>query len=166
MLNTYGLRSINTDTFNLKWQTGYTYPQAARNVVVTLLKVHNLTLNVLGYIPGVSVVSGSFRIGTGLLMCAATLAIGERDAQTGVIIGHWYDEALLTGAAQVGRGILEAFVPFGSMVNLTLDSVGTALNAAVEVGHALVCPECMGYTTNGPYPDPSYPLPFAFLHLV
>ena len=105
IINTYGLRSINTDTFNLKWHTNYVYPQQARNVVVTLLKVHNLTSNILGYIPGVSVVSGCVRMGTGLLMCAVTLGVGERDAMQGVIIGHWYDECLLTGITQIGRGV-------------------------------------------------------------
>ena len=103
-MNTYGLRSINTDTFNLKWHTNYVYPQQARNAVVTFLRVHNLTLNVLGYIPGVSVVSGCVRMATGSVMCATTLAVGERGATQGAIIGHWYDECLLTGITQIGRG--------------------------------------------------------------
>jgi len=165
-MNTYGLRSVNTDTFNLKWHTNYTYPQEARNVVVTLLKVHNLTLNILGYIPGISVVSGSLRIGTGLLMCVVTLAVGERDAEQGVIIGHWYDEALFTGVSQIGRGIFEAFVPFGRTVNAILDSIGTVWNLGKELGNASVCPGCMQYANHRPYPDPKYPLPFSLLHLV
>src|ERR1700722_17342343 len=99
-MNTYGLRSINTDTFNLKWHTNYVYRQQTRNALVTFLKVHNLTLNILGYIPGVSIVSGCVRIGTGLFMCDITLTVGERNAKQGAIIGHWYDEALLTGITQ------------------------------------------------------------------
>jgi hypothetical protein len=54
-MNAYGLRSINTDTFNLKWHINYMYPQQTRNALVTFLKVPHLTLNILGYIPGVSV---------------------------------------------------------------------------------------------------------------
>jgi len=164
-MNTYGLNSINNATFNLKWHTNYVYPQPVRNAVVTFLKVHNLILNILGYIPGVSVISGCLRIGSGLLMCVVTLAIGERDAIQGAIIGHWYDEALLTGIAQVARGILEAFVPFGWIANASLDVVGTASNFGKQLTVASTCAGCMGYTNHGPHPDPKYPFPFWLLHL-
>lgn len=92
--------------------------------------------------------------------------LGERDALQGIIIGHWYDEALLTGITQVGRGIFEAFVPFGRAVNAALDFVSTILNIRKELGNASVCARCMGYTNHRPYPVSKYSLPFLFLHLV
>ena len=164
-MNTYGLRSINTNTFNLKWHTNYVYPQQVRNALVTFLKVHNLTLNILGYIPGVSVVSGCVRMKTGLIMCAVTLAIGERNATEGKIIGHWYDEALLTGITQIARGALEAFVPFGWVANASLDTIATIYNVRKELSASSLYIRYMQYDHHGPYPDPEYPFPFWLLHL-
>lgn len=164
-MNTYGLHSINTHTFNLKWHTNYTYPQQLRNIVVTLFRVHNFSLNILGYIPGVSFVSGCVRMGTGLLMCAVTLKIGDRNATEGAIIGHWYDEALRTGVTQIARGALEAFVPFGRIVNGVFDVVGTICNLTGEAVAASVCTGCMGYENHGPHPDVNYSGILMFLKL-
>jgi hypothetical protein len=165
-MNTYGLFSIGTQTFNLRWHTNYAYPKQARDVLVTILKTHNLMLKILGYIPVVSTISGCARIGTGLLMCGVTLAVGDRNATQGAIIGHWYDEALLTGVTQIGRGILEAFVPFGRIANASLDTIATVWNIGQELANASVCPGCMGYKNHGPYPAPKYPFPLSLLHLV
>lgn len=164
-MNTYGLHSINIDTFNLKWHTNYWYPRDQRNILVTFLKIHNLTLNILGYIPGVSLYSGSVRIATGIAICAITLAIGERHARRGAIIGHWYDEALLTGITQIARGILEAFVPYGHAVNASLDVIATFFNLGTEISNVSVCPGCVHFDNHGPHPDPEYPFPFWLLHL-
>jgi len=164
-MNTYGLRSINTDTFNLRWHTNYQYPQPARNTLVTFFKVHNLTLNILGYIPGVSTVSGCIRMGTGAIMLAYTLAVGDRNASEGVIIQHWYDEALQTGGVQITRGFTEAIVPFGRTANFFLDVIGTICNLGREVSNASVCQGCMGFKNHGPYPDPDYPFPVSILHI-
>lgn len=165
-MNTYGARSVNNETLNLRSHTNYVYPKEVRDVVVTGLKIHNLILNILGYIPGVAVVSGCLRIGTGLLMCAFTLAVGERDAEQGVIIGHWYDECLLTGITQMGRGVLEAFVPFGRIANASLDGIATILNVAKELNNASACNGCGRYRNHRPHPDPEYPFPFSLLNLV
>jgi hypothetical protein len=169
MLNTFGLRSINTGTFNLGYHTNYTYPRQARNLVVTLLRAHNLCLNILGYIPGVATFSGCARMLTGASICLLTLSVGERDAQQGVIIGHWYDEALNTGVAQVARGATEAFMPYGRIVNLSLDVIGTisnlineATNVSDKVSGCQCCPE---FSNHGPYPDPNYPSVFGLLYL-
>ncbi|WP_075882684.1 hypothetical protein [Candidatus Protochlamydia sp. W-9] len=165
-MNTYGLRSINTDTFNLKWHTNYKYPRQVRNTLVTFLKIHNLTLNILGYIPGVSIVSGCVRMGSGLMMCAVTLAVGERNATRGAIIGHWYDEALLTGITQIARGALEAFVPFGWIANVSLDAIATIYNVNKEINVTSACTGCMEGVNHEPYPNPKYPFPFWLLYLV
>jgi hypothetical protein len=162
-MNTYGIHSINIDTFNLKWHTNYVYPQQARNALVTFLKVHNLTLNILGYMPGSSIVSGCVRIGTGLSMCTVTLAIGERDAtQAGM---HWYDEALLTGLTQIARGALESLVPCGWFVNASIDAIATINNIRREPSAISTCSGCVQYVSHGPHPDPKYPFPFLLLDL-
>jgi hypothetical protein len=165
-MNTFGLRSINADTFNLKWHTNYVYPQAGRDVVLSLLRIHNLTLNILGYIPGISFFSGCTRMVTGLLFTATTLAIGDRNARAGIIIGHWYDEALLTGIAQIARDALEALAPFGRIINATLDITATFYNLAREFSQVPICPEeCEEYLNHHRYSDPEYPLPLWPLYL-
>lgn len=186
-MNTYGLQSINTSTFNTAPHSNVWYPRNSRNVIVSALRVHNLTLNVLGYIPGVSVISGCVRIGTGLLFCAMALAVGDRKATQGVIIGRWYDEALLTGCTQIARGILEAFVPVGRTVNVCLDAVATIINFASADLYTVGCPDCRqgppegynlesnkrwdyhmdkDYHGNSRHKEPEYPFPLTLLYLV
>lgn len=165
-MNTWGFRSINCETFNTKYHSDFTYPVELRDIVVTALRLSNLTLNVLGYIPGVSVFSGVARIALGSAICLMTLAIGERNASQGIIIQHWYDEALITGISQIARGVLEAFVPMGWTVNATLDLFGTFHNLSKEVQLASTCPGCMGYASHGPHPDPDYPLALFWLYFV
>ncbi|VHN99660.1 hypothetical protein [Candidatus Rhabdochlamydia sp. T3358] len=168
MPNTYGIRSVNRETFNQKYHEHLRFPRAARNVVVTALRVNNAVLNVSGYIPGVSLVSGCVRavIGTGII--GVTLAIGEREASSGAIIGRWYDEAIGTGMTQIARGALEALVPFGWVVNAALDIAATPFNLAKEVEGSLVCDGCMtgGGRHEPPHDDANYPIPFRLLHLV
>jgi hypothetical protein len=167
IMNTYGLRSINSQTFNLQYDTSYVYPKQARNALVTFLRVHNLSLNILGYIPGISIVSGCVRIGTGLAMCAVALAVGERNAKQGLIIGHWYDECLITGITQIARGVLEAFVPFGWIANASLDTIATFWNIKQECQNNPTFRTSVGeYQGHQPYRDPEYPLPFLFLSAV
>jgi hypothetical protein len=165
-MNTYGLMSVNNNTFNLRWHTNYSYPKEARDVIVTCLRLHNATLNVLGYIARTSRVSGCIRMISGFLICATTLAIGDRKAERGVIIQHYYDEALLTGIAQMFRGAMEAFVPHGKVINATLDVIATIVNLATLVAGASVCQGCMGYDVHGPHPEPDYPLPLKLLYLI
>jgi hypothetical protein len=166
MYNTYGIRSIDNQTFNRSYNSdslSYSYPQRTRNTVITLLKAHNLSLNILGYIPGISTLSGSFRILTGSALCLATLAIGDRNAKKGPIIGHWYDEALSTAAAQVARGALEGFVPFGKAINLGLDAGASVLNVFGEM--MLRTDSDPNWKNPWPHPDPNYPLPLRVLDL-
>lgn len=165
-MNTYGLRSINVGTFNLKWHSNYSYPHQMRNALVTYFKIHNLTLNIFGYLHQFAKITGNIRIVSGLAICAVTLAVGERNAKQGAIIGHWYDEALWTGIAQIARGILEAYVPYGWAVNASLDVIGTFVNLTKEVANASTCRGCMAYRSHEPYPDPKYPLPFSLLNIV
>jgi hypothetical protein len=167
-MNTYGLRSVNTNTFNLRPHTPLFFPKKGRDILVTFLRVHNLCLNILGYIPGVSFISGCVRIGIGAITCTVTLLVGDRQAsKPGPIIGHWYDEAMLTGITQIARGSLEALVPCGWIANASLDCVFTIWNIKTELGHASTCTGCEDYEDHDPpHPDPSYPFPFWVLKLV
>lgn len=169
MFNTYGIRSINRDTFNSKYHDNLHYPRIQRNIVVTALRLNNAVLNVSGYIPGVSLVSGCARMAIGTGIIVTTLAIGERKASEGIIIGRWYDEAIGTGIGQIARGVLEALVPFGWVANAALDVIATPLNLTKEVEASIVCEECMTGGQSGhvrPHNDVNYPLPFCLLHVV
>ncbi|HAB99106.1 MAG TPA: hypothetical protein DCE71_04720 [Parachlamydiales bacterium] len=159
-MNTYGLHSITSDSFNIKLGRDLVYPRDARDLLVTFFRVHNLVLNILGYIPGVSLISGSVRLATGAVICIVTLGLGNREASKGIIVGHWYDEALLTGVTQIARGVLEALVPFGWVANAFFDAAATIDNMRSE---------CKSYPEHGspvqPHREPDYPLPFSFLYL-
>ncbi|MFI5342686.1 MAG: hypothetical protein ACHQUC_00525 [Chlamydiales bacterium] len=173
-MNTYGLLSINSTTFNRDYHPTFTYPKAARDVIITFLKIHNLTLNILGYISKVSPISGCVRIVSGCAMIATTLAVGDPNARKGVIINRWYSEALLTGVAQVARGVFEAFVPYGKFINAGLDIVGTVVNLLkIEYHKTCGCIECERLfdidqipPDQEPHPGPNYSLPLMFLNLV
>lgn len=168
MLGTWGIRSINTTTFNQCSRDNLTYPKEIRDIIYTGLKIRNLVLNVLGYIPAVRMVSGCVRIGLGLTMLAGVLAVGERHAKQGVIIGRFYDEALSHAMAQITRGVFEAFVPYGFVVNAVLDVVGTVVNIGQEIfweGHHYSVDDDYAYTPEA-HPNPDYPIPANLLHLV
>jgi hypothetical protein len=166
-MNTYGLNSINRGTFNLRWNSPLIYPEDARNTLVTILKIQNLTLNILGYIPGICTISGCVRIGLGGLMGLITLIAGDRNAAQGAIIGHWYDEAILTAIAQIIRGITEAFVPFGWIYNASLDGLGTIVNIFTEINYSIgPMGNLQALNNREPYEDPHYPFIFKLLHLV
>lgn len=154
-MNTYGLYAVNMSTFN--GTSSDTYPKPARNVVVTLFKFHNLTLNILGYIPGISAVSGCVRMGTGCILCVVTLLFGNRNAHQGLISKHFYDEALLTGITQIARGAFEALVPFGRVVNTSLDTICTFYNFSQGM--------VSGCCTGRAHSNPIYPFPFWLLDL-
>lgn len=125
MFNTYGLWSINDNTFNVRPNSDYTYPRESRDQIIQVLKIHNLCLGILGYLPVISALSGVVRMFTGSALVGFTLCVGDRNAQRGIIIQHWYDEAILTGVAQVVRGAFEAIVPLGRLANLCLDFIGS-----------------------------------------
>ncbi|CUI17766.1 hypothetical protein PNK_2165 [Candidatus Protochlamydia naegleriophila] len=167
MLNAYGICSVNRQTFNMRHHDNVYMPRALRNVVITALRIHNGILNVLGYMPAISTVSGCVRMATGLGIIAATLTVGQRNVTEGAIIGHWYSEALMTGIAQVARGALEAVVPFGWIANAALDVVATPLNLIKQVEGSLMCDGCReGFEDHvTPHREADYPLPLKFLYL-
>jgi hypothetical protein len=107
-----------------------------------------------------------------LAIIGATLALGRPGNEPGLIIGRFYEEAIKTGIAQITRGALEAFVPYGWVVNATLDVIATPINLfAGDAPVSFACEECMnGGDRNGnhvrPHIDADYPLPLAFMYLV
>ncbi|CRX39475.1 hypothetical protein [Estrella lausannensis] len=167
-LNTWGIRSINRETFNIKPNDSLYMPIQVRNVAITAMRIWNIVMNILGYIPGVQIVSGALRIVAGIAIAGFTAAIGEREATCGPIIGRWYDEAINTGMAQIVRGALEALIPFGFIANASLDIIATPLNIYKEI-----CPPPRSvpadretlFVQAAPYPDIIYPVPLGILHL-
>ncbi len=151
-MNTYGLFSVNERTFNRSHMDDLDFPVETRNTIVTALRIHNGVLNILGYIPVISIASGCVRIGSGAAIIATTLAIGDRNAEEGAVIGRWYDEALRTGIAQIVRGVFESMVPFGQVVNLLADIVATPFNFGAGIEDISMKCDC----TTPPYPDPHY----------
>lgn len=122
--------------------------------------------------PGFSSVSGCVRIGTGTAMCALAIYFGERNAATGFIIGHLYDETLLTGVTQIMRGAIEAFAPFSLLLNGSLDILGTFANithACSNVEPVRGSDEAVvnAHLPRGvrPHEDPWIPFPFSLIDL-
>lgn len=186
--NTFGLRSINTATFNANQREGEHIPEIIRNQSITLLRINNLVLNILGYIPVVAQISGSIRMGIGCSIIVLTLALGSPSSDRGAIIGRWYKEALITGIAQVARGGLEAFVPCARVARMVLDGIATVANVSTEHSYAYfaspredeVDPNTVDWDTSVPdlgrpkseplstrfFGDPCYPGPLGLLCLV
>jgi hypothetical protein len=152
--NTYGFFPVNRGSFNQTFRNNFTYPKPIRDIAVTILAIHNLVLNVLSY-TRFSTLSGICRILTGTALCVFTLTAGERRAQEGFPIQHWYDESLVTGAAQILRGVIDVSTPFGCLINTALDGVNEGagfarlLNDPYEFDH-------LRYTNRpfSPHPDP------------
>lgn len=171
-LNTYGIRSINAASFNGTYNEKEHIPCLIRDFANTALRINNLTLNILGYIPGIKHISGCIRMGVGGSIILLTLALGSPTASTGLIVGRWYEEALLTGIAQATRGALEAFVV--CPINLLGDVVGTVCNLMTELSNA---PYYGGLDDieilerenlrrqKQPYSDPEYPVLLSLLYL-
>ena len=134
-------------------------PAKVRNYINTLLRINNLIFNVLGYFPGIKEISGLIRMGIGFSIIVVTLEIGTPTVGPGYIVGQWYDEALLTGVAQIFRGSMEALTSYGSVVNGCLDILNTVSNIKAE--HHFDPSQHPHH-----HPDPSYWLPFQFLRLV
>jgi len=156
-MHTYGLFSVGTGTFNLEYNGDYWVKNPfARNTLVTLLRIHNCALDILGYIPGVSFYSGHVRMATGLAMCA--IAQFHINNNENPLVEEFYWETLNTGVAQIARGALEAYVQHGRAINAFLDLSATIYN--VYSKHNFKKDDYVDQK------NPVYPLPFRFLYLV
>lgn len=121
--NTYGFFPVDIGTFNRTYANNLTYPKHLRDIFVTILAVHNLVLNILSYGFYTRIYSGVCRILTGASLCIFTLSSGNRRAEEGFPIQHWYDECLVTGAAQMIRGAIDLCLPWGCLLNAGLDGL-------------------------------------------
>ncbi|MBN2479402.1 MAG: hypothetical protein JXA94_04165 [Parachlamydiales bacterium] len=144
MFNTYGLHSINDQTFHIDLIQGELPLKAQRKSVYTALKLNNLVFNFIGYLPYYSKVSGSLRMGLWFAaMFAPNLLKSERISpkdgpnklfkkiQTELkseAIKPWIKEYYSTCALQIIRGFLESFYPNGKIANLLFDVISTPIN--------------------------------------
>lgn len=161
--NTYGFCSVNLGTFNQTCRDNYAYPKPVRDIAVTILAIHNLVLNILSY-SRYYIFSGICRILTGAALCVFTLTTGQRQAQEGFPIQHWYDESLVTGVGQILRGVIDVSVPVGCLINTVLDGV----NAGARVIRFLRDPYEFDrpFYRNNPHRQHSDPLSSSFLMTV
>lgn len=128
-----------------------------------------MTRNYSNFQAAVSI-SGCVRIGIGFSIVVLVLALGDPNAKQGLIIGRWYNEALLTGVAQMARGILEASGPFGNTVNMYLDIAGTYCNSQIEYTHFQYTggweeEDFVERAKKTPWTEPQYPIPLIPLFL-
>lgn len=169
MINTYGLRSINSNSFSFPIQRDQKQNEfltKSRNLIVTVFKVQNLCLNIMGYIPAVALYSGLFRIGSALLTKAVFLSLSFYANDKDDVLKKWSDEAQVMANAQIARGILEAFLPFGHVVNFYLDTFGTVKNLSSELYSYTLSTICNGQQEYQKNQDPVYPYPMGVLNLV
>lgn len=168
--NTYGLRSINDFTFNLhRRDNTHEYPKNLRDSVVTLFRIHNCVLDILGYIPRTSKVSGSVRMLTGFCVFLAPIVAGKKevkDGESAFITGPWYSECLRTGGWQVLRGALEAYVSYGKVINVCIGFFATIQNFLSNQRQHKNSDEPDTTTTTKPHKDPDYPFILGFLNFV
>ena len=121
--NTFGIDSVlDPSVANLSSNRvqGKKDPITRTNLVDKILRIHNIVLGVLGYIPGVSMVSGCVRMitGSGMIIYGAVLnKLNEKYRFT-------QENIIGTGTAQIARGFFEV-IPYGRIVNITLDVVAS-----------------------------------------
>jgi hypothetical protein len=194
-MNVYGLFAVNKTAFNLHidnldMNRKFIFPdKGLRNIIVTSLRIHNSTLNILGYIPGVSLFSGCVRILSGSAICTYALSAVLADLCAYLVLfiftlgnaklhpkrdemmGHFLREGLLTGITHIARGVFEAFIPFGFIVNASLDIIGTVYNISrIRYADKEGISDWIGYVNSkinlqSSYENPEYPLPFKLLYL-
>lgn len=172
MFNTYGLRSVNTLSFNDRCHYTST-TREFRNFVVTLLRVHNIYFNIFGYMPIASLITGINRSVNGFFMIFSSFGVGvyikKREHPLVNKTKHFLNELTITGVAQVFRGVCEMAFPFGQLINLSLDIIATPINVSKDIEGAQICSQCLKNKTKAlyaPLPDANYPGLSKFLYLV
>ncbi|CDZ81553.1 hypothetical protein BN1013_02089 [Candidatus Rubidus massiliensis] len=129
-MNTYGMRAINSQSFNNK--ENYTISLEDRNKVITFLKIHNFALTALEYSSLTQFYASTTRVFSGLSMIAKCAYVKFYNKADPILNGKGLDEALLTGLVQVMRGAITLTVPGGFTVNWSLDMVASLYNFHLE----------------------------------
>lgn len=127
MFNTFGVFDLtknvvdpnNIAIFKERFEksTDKSNEQKLYNEFNNVFKIYNLALCTLGYIPFVSMISGFVRIAGALCITYALLGPQNEMGFNETV----QEKVLFVAMAQIGRGFLEAFVPFGKICNLLLD---------------------------------------------
>ena len=147
-MNTYGISSLLWENYSVDWLFAkdpdgnlLVRTREVQRVIKTALKITNLCLLILEWVPGASVASGLGRIAFGALFCALALARRMRNYRYQRPDGPWLlDETILTGISQIARGAIElipftcvvrrvvTWIPFGSVLNAVLDGSSVILD--------------------------------------
>ena len=166
-MNVYGLLSINNSTFNLRRNFNFQYPKQIRNILVTILRIVNITLSITGYTEYFWI-SAPIRILFGILILTITLIFGTPEHKAGFIIGHWYNEAIITGFAHIFRGLIEYLFIYKNIFNLVCDFIATIFNFIYFSIYITDFQKFEQFDTFKfkPYPEPIYEGLFTLLYLV
>ena len=123
---TWGPYNINTSVFNTCSSEKHYIRKRERDPIFICLKISNLVLTILGYIPGVNFYSGGCRIiyGLGIIYKSCHSNVGINDKYE-YIIGV-YKRGVYIGVCQIVRGILEMLNK--RQVNRNLDIAWTIPN--------------------------------------
>ena len=176
-MNTFGLNSINRQTFNIdiKENQKASCKKYQRDRLFTVLKLHNLVLNILACIPKYTKGAACIRLASASILILTTLIAGNRNTEKGFLIGTFYDEAIITGIAQIVRATLEIYIPLGPYGHLALDIIATPINIAQNFGiesfdhfRDLLEDENHSFTEKTviqekSHKNPDYPIPISFL---
>lgn len=164
--NTWGLRSVNHGSFNNKiiHDVEFVYSKEERDLFIKILKIHNFVLDILGYIPGVSIISGCIRILTGFTFYVFNIMGSNPHANDGQLFsGPNFDEAINTAKAQMIRGAIEA-MPYAKILNLFLDIIATNENTQKDLNFYQELHRLRDYAQiTPPYDDPVFSRNLQFL---
>jgi hypothetical protein len=92
---------------------------------ISYMKVTHVVLSILGYIPGISVISGTIRIvaAVAILILPETSLMNEFPYSLYIPIIFLSGSNITTGL--IVRGVFEAFFPVGKIINASLDIINT-----------------------------------------
>lgn len=183
--NTFGIHAVNQKTFNIasdhkSFDPSFEKFSTYRRFALAALRVHNATLNILGYLPIISTISGCVRMATGLatVSLAAVVRIwikvsnSKGELSSYVKNETFVNEALTTGVAQMTRGFFEAIVPGGWVINASLDIIGSVVHFPDYIMELVGCePEELDINDEyredlHPHKDWKYPFPAGALKLL
>jgi hypothetical protein len=124
MYNTFGLHSINANTFNPAIENEKTdFSSESRDTLLLIARVSNTVLHLLEWIPFTCVIAGTARMCTGAAVAGLTLFAGQHG-----LSGKLYEESLETGIAQVARGFAVTTGPTARIALFVLDVLLTQRN--------------------------------------
>jgi hypothetical protein len=146
--------------------------RSVRKAQITVLRIYNLSLHILGYLSlygyeMFSIYSGATRATIGSFFYLLTYFKGKPHQTLNndpAYSGRLFYETRLFAISQIFRGVLEAATPWGIFGVMALDFVGTILNWK---SFTIETPIRSNYNPrNNPHENPTYWLLFKILYLV